>query len=51
MVAGNEGVGFIIWNARLLFEYGLDFCRLVELGLMDRLFAYGGRKLLEPKTK
>ncbi|MEG0259275.1 MAG: ABC transporter permease [Lysinibacillus sp.] len=50
MVAANEGIGFMIWNARLYFKTDWIFVGLVVLGLMgflmDRLFAYAGRKLL-----
>ncbi|MER1998469.1 MAG: ABC transporter permease [Lysinibacillus sp.] len=50
MVAANEGVGFMIWNARLYFKTDWIFVGLVVLGLMgfimDRIFAYAGRKLL-----
>lgn len=50
MVAANEGVGFMIWSARLYFKTDWIFVGLVVLGLMgflmDRLFAYAGRKLL-----
>lgn len=50
MVAANEGLGFMIWNARLYFKTDWIFVGLVVLGLMgfmmDRLFAYAGRKLL-----
>ncbi|MEK5185818.1 ABC transporter permease [Solibacillus sp. FSL W7-1324] len=50
MVAANEGIGFMIWNARLYFKTDWIFVGLVVLGLMgfimDRIFAYTGRKLL-----
>lgn len=50
MVAANEGIGFMIWNARLYFKTDWIFVGLVVLGLMgflmDRVFAYAGRKLL-----
>lgn len=50
MVAANEGIGFMIWNARLYFKTDWIFVGLVVLGLMgfimDRIFAYAGRKLL-----
>ncbi|GLC89591.1 ABC transporter permease [Lysinibacillus piscis] len=50
MVAANEGIGFMIWNARLYFKTDWIFVGLVVLGLMgflmDRLFTYGGRKFL-----
>ena len=50
MVAANEGIGFMIWNARLYFKTDWIFVGLVVLGLMgfimDRVFAYTGRKLL-----
>lgn len=50
MVAANEGVGFMIWNARLYFKTDWIFVGLVVLGLMgflmDRLFTYLGRKFL-----
>lgn len=50
MVAANEGIGFMIWNARLYFKTDWIFVGLVVLGLMgflmDRLFAYAGCKLL-----
>lgn len=51
MVAANEGVGFMIWNARLYFQTDWIFVGLVVLGLMgfsmDRLFAWAGRKFLK----
>ena len=50
MVAADEGVGFMIWNARLYFKTDWIFVGLVVLGLMgflmDRLFTYLGRKFL-----
>lgn len=50
MVAANEGVGFMIWNARLYFQTDWIFVGLVALGLMgfgaDRLLAWFGRKVL-----
>ena len=51
MVAANEGVGFMIWNARLYFQTDWIFVGLVVLGLMgfcaDRLLAWSGRKFLK----
>jgi ABC-type nitrate/sulfonate/bicarbonate transport system, permease component len=50
MVAANEGVGFLIWNARLYFKTDWIFVGLFALGIMgfttDRLLGYVGRKLL-----
>ncbi|NLY80818.1 MAG: ABC transporter permease [Lysinibacillus sp.] len=50
MVAAKEGIGFMIWNARLYFKTEWIFVGLVVLGLMgflmDRLFTYLGKKLL-----
>lgn len=50
MVAANEGIGFMIWNARLYFKTDWIFVGLVVLGLMgfimDRIFGYAGRKFL-----
>lgn len=50
MVVANEGIGFMIWNARLYFKTDCIFVGLVVLGLkciiMDRIFAYTGRRLL-----
>ncbi|MBB3108629.1 NitT/TauT family transport system permease protein [Paenibacillus phyllosphaerae] len=50
MVAANEGVGFLIWNARLYFKTDWIFVGLIALGLMgfatDRLLGFIGRKLL-----
>lgn len=50
MVAANEGIGFMIWNARLYFKTDWIFVGLVVLGLMgffmDRLFTFLGKKLL-----
>ncbi|RJS61763.1 ABC transporter permease [Bacillus sp. PK3_68] len=47
MVAANEGVGFMIWNARLHFQTDWIFVGLVVLGLMgffmDRLFGWAGK--------
>lgn len=51
MVAANEGIGFMIWNARLYFQTDWIFVGLVVLGLMgfvmDRLFTWFGRKVLK----
>lgn len=51
MVAANEGVGFMIWNARLYFQTDWIFVGLVVLGLMgffmDRIFAWTGKKFLK----
>ncbi|MEC2074798.1 ABC transporter permease [Metabacillus fastidiosus] len=51
MVAANEGVGFMIWNARLYFQTDWIFVGLVVLGLMgflmDRLFVWIGKKFLK----
>ncbi|PKG24201.1 ABC transporter permease [Niallia nealsonii] len=51
MVAANEGIGFMIWNARLYFQTDWIFVGLVVLGLMgflmDRLFAWAGKKFLK----
>lgn len=51
MVAANEGIGFMIWNARLYFHTDWIFVGLVVLGLMgflmDRLFTLFGRKFLK----
>ncbi|GKU83799.1 ABC transporter permease [Niallia sp. NCCP-28] len=51
MVAANEGIGFMIWNARLYFQTDWIFVGLVVLGLMgffmDRLFAWTGKKFLK----
>ncbi|KAB2492732.1 ABC transporter permease [Priestia endophytica] len=51
MVAANEGVGFMIWNARLYFQTDWIFVGLVVLGLMgffmDRLFVWSGKKFLK----
>jgi len=50
MVAAKEGIGFMIWNARLYFKTEWIFVGLVVLGLMgyfmDRLFTFIGRKFL-----
>jgi len=50
MVAANEGIGFMIWNARLYFQTDWIFVGLVVLGLMgflaDRLLAWSGKKFL-----
>lgn len=50
MMAANEGVGFLIWNARLYFKTDWIFVGVIALGLMgfatDRLLGYIGRKLL-----
>lgn len=50
MVAANEGIGFMIWNARLYFKTDWIYVGLVVLGLMgfimDRIFAYTGHKIL-----
>lgn len=50
MVAAKEGIGFMIWNARLYFKTDWIFVGLAVLGimgfLMDRLFTYLGKKLL-----
>jgi ABC-type nitrate/sulfonate/bicarbonate transport system permease component len=50
MVAANEGVGFMIWNARLYFKTDWIFVGLIVLGLMgfitDRLLAVAGRRFL-----
>ena len=34
MVAANEGIGYMIWNARLYFKTDWIFVGLVILGLM-----------------
>ena len=51
MVAANEGIGFMIWNARLYFQTDWIFVGLVVLGLMgffmDRLFVWSGKKFLK----
>lgn len=51
MVAANQGIGFMIWNARLYFQTDWIFVGLVILGLMgfvmDRLFTWFGRKVLK----
>ncbi|MFC4103221.1 ABC transporter permease [Paenibacillus xanthanilyticus] len=50
MMAANEGVGFLIWNARLYFKTDWIFVGVIALGLMgfatDRLLGIVGRKLL-----
>lgn len=50
MVAANEGIGFMIWNARLYFQTNWIFVGLVVLGLMgfvmDRLLTHAGKKWL-----
>ncbi|TYP70224.1 ABC transporter permease [Paenibacillus methanolicus] len=50
MMAANEGVGFLIWNARLYFKTDWIFVGVIALGLMgfatDRLLGFVGRKLL-----
>jgi len=50
MVAANQGVGFMIWNARLYFQTDWIFVGLVVLGLMgfcmDRAFGFFGKKVL-----
>nr|WP_198044683.1 ABC transporter permease [Lysinibacillus timonensis] len=51
MVAANQGIGFMIWNARLYFQTDWIFVGLVILGIMgfvmDRLFTWFGRKVLK----
>lgn len=51
MVAANEGIGYMIWNARLYFKTDWIFVGLVILGLMgfimDRLFNQFGKVLLK----
>lgn len=51
MVAANEGIGYMIWNARLYFKTDWIFVGLVVLGLMgffmDRVFHQFGRIVLK----
>ncbi|MDP7988951.1 ABC transporter permease [Bacillus sp. MHSD_36] len=51
MVAANEGIGYMIWNARLYFKTDWIFVGLVVLGLMgflmDRIFNQFGRVVLK----
>lgn len=50
MVSANEGVGYMIWNARLYFKTDWIFVGLVTLGLMgfsvDRALGWIGRTWL-----
>ncbi|MGM2834947.1 ABC transporter permease, partial [Bacillus cereus group sp. Bce025] len=51
MVAANEGIGYMIWNARLYFKTDWIFVGLVILGLMgflmDRIFNKFGSVVLK----
>ncbi|MGE7589211.1 ABC transporter permease [Peribacillus sp. NPDC101480] len=51
MVAANEGIGYMIWNARLYFKTDWIFVGLVILGLMgfimDRVFTQFGKIVLK----
>jgi len=51
MVAANEGIGYMIWNARLYFKTDWIFTGLVILGLMgfvmDRILALFGKTALK----
>jgi ABC-type nitrate/sulfonate/bicarbonate transport system permease component len=51
MVAANEGIGYMIWNARLYFKTDWIFVGLVVLGLMgfvmDRVFNQFGKVVLK----
>ncbi|WP_338452591.1 ABC transporter permease [Niallia oryzisoli] len=51
MVAANEGIGYMIWNARLYFKTDWIFVGLVILGLMgflmDRIFNQFGKLVLK----
>lgn len=46
MIAANQGVGFLIWNARLYFKMDWIFVGLISLGIMgfitDRALGYLG---------
>jgi NitT/TauT family transport system permease protein len=50
MVAANEGVGFIIWNARLYLQTDWIFVGLIALGIMgftmDRMLNFLGQLTL-----
>jgi ABC-type nitrate/sulfonate/bicarbonate transport system permease component len=50
MIAANEGLGYMIWNARLYFKTDWIFVGLVILGMLgfltDRLISVLGRRLL-----
>lgn len=51
MVAANEGIGYMIWNARLYFQTDWIFVGLVTLGLMgflmDRTLTLFGKNVLK----
>lgn len=51
MVAANEGIGYMIWNARLYFKTDWIFVGLIILGLMgflmDRVFNQFGKVVLK----
>ena len=51
MVAANEGIGYMIWNARLYFKTDWIFVGLVILGLMgflmDRILTLFGKIVLK----
>ncbi|MBM7650954.1 NitT/TauT family transport system permease protein [Neobacillus cucumis] len=51
MVAANEGIGYMIWNARLYFKTDWIFVGLVTLGLMgffmDRVLTLIGKVVLK----